>query len=73
MENKPTERRIRQISMRLPEIYIERAHFIMQELEIPSFAQLIKELINQMYFFLLSEKTEQDQDDDQEGSNDSTL
>lgn len=54
--DKYTRRKSNRISLRLSDTDLDEARFVMKELEIPTFSALVRELIDEMYFYLSSEQ-----------------
>lgn len=52
--NKPT-RRSRNVTISVTDRCMDEAHYLMQELQIPTFSALVRELVNEMYCYLISE------------------
>ena len=65
-ENKPT-RKSRNVMITIPDRYMDEARFVMKELEISTFSALVRELIDEMYFYLTSEEWK---NRNEEGKND---
>ena len=51
----------------IPDRYMDEARFVMKELEISTFSALVRELIDEMYFYLTSEEWK---NRNEEGKND---
>lgn len=64
---KYTRKKSNRISLRLSDVDVEEARYVMKELEIPTFSALVRELIDEMYFYLNSEdwkkRNEEGEDD----------
>lgn len=52
---KYTRQKSNRISLRLSDVDVEEARYVMKELEIPTFSALVRELIDEMYLYLTSE------------------
>lgn len=64
---KYTRQKSNRISLRLSDVDVEEARYVMKELEIPTFSALVRELIDEMYLYLTSEdwkkRNEEGEDD----------
>lgn len=64
---KYTRKKSNRISLRLSDVDVEEARYVMKELEIPTFSALVRELIDEMYLYLTSEdwkkRSEEGEDD----------
>lgn len=70
MKEKPTRKK-KNVTITISDTDRERARFIMNKWDIPSFSLLVRELIDEMYFYLMSKETTQE--DGQEDHNDTAL